>query len=38
MISNDSVHETNDVYLAGIMIIAMLSMMMGVLVGFFIAL
>jgi hypothetical protein len=37
MIANDSAHETNDLYFAGIMIIAMVSMLIGVLVGFFIA-
>ena len=38
MLANDSVHETNDVGFAGILIIAIFSMMIGVLMGFMIAL
>jgi hypothetical protein len=37
MIANDSAHETNDVYFAGILIISLFSMIIGFLTGFFIA-
>jgi len=37
MLANDSAHESDDVVLAGILFIAMLSMIIGVLMGFLIA-
>jgi hypothetical protein len=37
MIENTSAHENNDVCFAGILMIAGISMMIGVLVGFLIA-
>ena len=38
MIANDSDHETNEVVFAGILIIAIFSMIIGVLMGYLIAL
>lgn len=37
MKAKDSAHEDNDVCLAGVLIIAILSMLVGVMIGFLIA-